>query len=316
MSLPARRINQPAAFGRVVLLAGGDAAEREISLISGRFVAAALQRLGVDFSHIDPADGDLAGQLRAAGSERAIVILHGPGGEDGTVQGALEFLGIPYTGSGVLGSALAMDKVRTKQIWQNCGIPTPDYALVTAGDDLAPVLDRLGLPLFVKPSHEGSSLGMSRVDRAEDLAPAVARAAELDREVLVEALVDGPEYTVSILAGHALPSIRIDTPREFYDYQAKYFTDDTRYLCPSDLDPAVETEAARLSLAAFRAIGGEGWGRVDFMRDAEGGLWFLEANTVPGMTDHSLVPMAVRALGADYDELVWRILETSVGGGA
>ena len=316
MRLMARRIGEPDGFGRVVLLTGGDSAEREISLISGRFVAAALERLSVDFVPIDPADGDLADQLRAAGAERAFVILHGPGGEDGTVQGALEFLGIPYTGSGVLGSALAMDKLRTKQIWQTLGIPTPDYAWVRPGDALAPVLDRLDLPLFVKPSHEGSSLGMSRVDRAEDLAAAVAEAAGLDQDVLVERLVDGPEYTVSVLAGQALPSIRIDTPREFYDYEAKYFADDTNFLCPSDLEPEVEAEAAKLSLAAFDAIGGTGWGRVDFMRGDDGRLWFLEVNTVPGMTDHSLVPMAVRAVGADYDELVWRILETSIGDAA
>jgi D-alanine-D-alanine ligase len=316
MTLSARRFDQPAAFGRVALLHGGDAAEREISLISGRFVAAALQRLGIDFVAIDPADGDLPTQLREAAVDRALVILHGPGGEDGTVQGALDLMGIPYAGSGVLGSALAMDKVRTKQIWQAVGIPTPDFASVRVGDDLSPVLERLGLPLFVKPSHEGSSLGMSRVDRAEDLAAAVAAAGELDGEVLVEALIDGPEYTVSVLDGVALPSIRIDTPNEFYDYEAKYFTDTTTYLCPSDLEPEVEVEAARLALDAFAAIGGEGWGRVDLMRDAQGRLWFLEVNTVPGMTDHSLVPMAAKAAGADYDELVWRILETSFGGAA
>jgi D-alanine-D-alanine ligase len=316
MKLAARTITQPDAFGRVALLLGGDAAEREISLISGRFVAQALGRLGIDHVEIDPVDGDLAIQLREAAVDRALVILHGPGGEDGTVQGALEFLGIPYAGSGVLGSALAMDKVRTKHIWQALGIPTPGFCCIDVDYPLDAVIAELGLPVFVKPAHEGSSLGMSRVDRAEGLAAAVEAAAGLDAEVLIERLVDGPEYTTSVLAGQALPSIRIDTPHEFYDYEAKYFTDTTTYLCPSDLEPGVEAEAARLSLAAFDAIGGSGWGRVDYMRDADGQLWFLEANTVPGMTDHSLVPMAARAAGMDYDELVWRILETSLGGAA
>lgn len=304
-------VDKGQGFGRVALLTGGDAAEREISLISGRFVAASLARSGVDHVVVDPAEGDLAEQLRAAGAERAFIILHGPGGEDGTVQGALEVLGIPYTGSGVLGCALAMDKHRSKEIWRATGIPTPPSVLLHPGDDLQPVLDSLGEQLFVKPAHEGSSLGMSRVERGEQLAAAVDAAAALDQDVLVERLVDGPEYTVSVLDGEALPSIRIDTPRSFYDYDAKYFSDDTRYLCPSDLGPEVEAEAARLSLAAYAALGCSGWGRVDFMRDDQGHLWFLEANTVPGMTDHSLVPMAAQAAGMDYDALVLRILRTS-----
>jgi len=316
MSARPRRIEHVDAFGRVALLLGGDSAEREISLISGRFVAAALARLGVDHVLIDPADGDLAERIRAERVQRAFVILHGPGGEDGTVQGALEFLGIPYTGSGVLGCALAMDKLRTKQVWDSAGIPTPEWVALGPDDGIDEVIGRLGLPLFVKPATEGSSLGMSRVDRAEDLPAAVALARGFDTSVLVERLIDGPEYTVSILDGQALPSIRIDTPRVFYDYQAKYFSDDTTYLCPSDLEPAVEEAARRLSLDAFAAIAGSGWGRVDLMRDADGQLWFLEVNTVPGMTDHSLVPMAARTMGLDYDELVWRVLESSMEGAA
>jgi D-alanine-D-alanine ligase len=306
-----RRVNSATDFGRVAVLFGGTSSEREISLLTGTAVLAALQRRGVDAHAFDPRDRDIA-ELARAGFARVWIALHGPGGEDGTLQGALEMAGIPYTGSGVLGSAVGMDKLKTKRLAAAVGVATTDCVVLRGALDLELALARLGLPMIVKPATQGSSVGMSKVERAEDLAAAYAEAARHDRCVFAEPWVVGGEYTIAILQGQALPSIRIETPQKFYDYQAKYFRDDTRYFCPSGLRPEAEKHMANLALAAFEATGAEGWGRVDFMTDQTGRPLLLEINTVPGMTDHSLVPMAARAAGIDFDELVWRVLETSL----
>ncbi len=297
-------------FGRVAVLAGGDSSEREISLLSGAAVLAALERRGVAAEAFDPRERSLL-ELRAGRFDRVWIALHGPGGEDGTLQGALEYLGVPYTGSGVLGSAIGMDKLRTKRLAKAVGVPTPAALELTGPADFELALERLGLPLIVKPLTQGSSVGMSKVERAEDLPAAYAAARAIERGVFAESWVGGGEYTVALLQGAALPSIRIVTPRTFYDYEAKYQRDDTRYLCPSGLSEPAERHLASLALAAFEAVGAEGWGRVDFMMDAAGRPLLLEVNTVPGMTGHSLVPMAAQAAGIDFDELVWRVLETS-----
>ncbi|RMG28440.1 MAG: D-alanine--D-alanine ligase [Gammaproteobacteria bacterium] len=298
-------------FGKVAVLYGGISAEREISRQGGQAVLASLRRQGIEAQGFDPArDGSLC-RLVETGCTRAFVMLHGRGGEDGVVQGALEALGLPYTGSGVLGSALAMDKYRTKRIWQAAGIPTPPARLVTDAAALEDAARAVGYPLIVKPVHEGSSIGMCRVDGPEALAPAWAAAAGADREVLLERWIEGAEYTVAILGERALPMIRLETPRTFYDFEAKYRAEDTRYLIPCGLPEAEERALAAQALAAFAAVGASGWGRVDLMVDAAGNPWFLEVNTVPGMTDHSLVPMAARAAGMDFDALVRAILETS-----
>ncbi len=305
------RVQDAAEFGRVAVLYGGASSEREVSLVSGQAVLAALRRRGVDVLGFDPADRPLA-DLTALGVERVWIALHGPGGEDGTVQGALEFLGVAYTGSGVMGSAIGMDKLRTKRLAQAVGVPTSDFVVLRAEADLDLALERLGLPLIVKPASQGSSVGMTRVEHAPDLSAAWQQARQFDPVVFAEPWISGGEYTVGMLQGQALPSIRIETPRSFYDYEAKYLRDDTRYLCPSGLSPAAEDHLARLALASLDACGAEGWGRADFMMDRTGRPLLLEINTVPGMTDHSLVPMAARAAGIDFDQLVWRILETSL----
>lgn len=305
-----RRIGSAAAFGRVAVLTGGSSSERAVSLLSGAAVLAALQRRGVAAEGFDPAEQPLT-ELLARGVERVWIALHGPGGEDGTVQGALECLGLPYTGSGVLGSALGMDKLRTKRLAQAIGVPTADFMVLAEEQDLPLALERLGLPLIVKPATQGSSVGMARVENAAQLALAWREALRFDPLVFAEPWITGGEYTVAILQGEALPSIRIETPRAFYDYEAKYLRDDTRYHCPSGLSSQAELHLANLALAAFDACGAEGWGRADFMMDRTGRPLLLEINTVPGMTDHSLVPMAARAAGIDFDELVWRVLETS-----
>ena len=300
-------------FGRVGLALGGESAERAISLKSGRAVAAALERLGADIVELDgvraTVDAAAAGRI-----DRVFNILHGRGGEDGCLQGALAAYGVPMTGSGLLASALSMDKLQTKRVWRACGLPTPDWQVAESADDAADIAELLPMPLFVKPAREGSSVGMRRVDRADRLADALAHALEHDRQVLVERLVDGPEYTASVLGETVLPLIRIETPRDFYDYDAKYASGDTRYHCPCGLDAGTEDGLAALAREAFEVLGCSGWGRVDFLLDGDGRPWLLEANTVPGMTDHSLVPMAAQVAGLTFDALVGRILETAGGG--
>jgi D-alanine-D-alanine ligase len=306
-----RRISAAADFGRVAVLYGGSSAEREISLLTGAAVLAALQRRGVDAHGFDPAQHPLS-ELSTGSYTRAFIALHGPGGEDGTLQGALEFLGIPYTGSGVTGSAIGMDKLRTKRLAAALDIPTPQFVVLRSAADLELALARLGVPMIVKPASQGSSVGMTRVEHASELPAAWRAATQHEPVAFAEPWITGAEYTVAILQGRALPAIRIETPGGFYDYEAKYLRNDTRYFCPSGLAAAAEENLAALALAAFEACGAEGWGRADFMMDGQGRALLLEINTVPGMTDHSLVPMAARAAGIDFDELVWRVLETSL----
>ncbi len=297
-----------ADFGKVAVLLGGRSAEREVSLKSGSMVLKALKGRGVDAHPFDPAERGLD-ELAKQKFDRAFIALHGRFGEDGTVQGVLEWLGIAYTGSGVLASALAMDKLRTKRIWQAEKLPTPPYAVLDKTTDLRAVAKRLGVPLMVKPASEGSSIGMSKVKRAAALDEAYALAANYDRVVIAEKFVRGTELTVGILGEQVLPIIKLETPREFYDYQAKYIADDTRYIIPSGLTPRKERDIQTLCLKAFRTLGCVGWGRVDLMLDRAGRPYLLEVNTAPGMTDHSLVPMAARAVGISYEDLCLRILE-------
>lgn len=297
-------------FGKVAVLLGGRSAEREVSLKSGAAVLAALQKSGVDAHAFDPSTSGLHA-LRDENFNRVFIALHGRFGEDGTVQGALELMGIPYTGSGVLASALAMDKWRTKLVWQAAGLPIPDYEMLTEHSDWNGVVQRLGLPLFVKPANEGSSVGITKVKRAEDLQAAYAEAAKYDSLVLAERFIGGGEYTVAILNGRALPVIKIEPANEFYDYEAKYLRDDTRYLCPCGLTAEQEAEMQHLAQLAFALIGGQGWGRVDFLRGEDGKAYLLEVNTSPGMTDHSLVPMSARQAGISFEQLVLQILEAA-----
>jgi len=297
-------------FGKVAVLFGGRSAEREVSLNSGSRVLAALRRQGVDAHAFDPAERQLDD---LAGFARAFIALHGRYGEDGTIQGALELMGIPYTGSGVMASALGMDKWRTKLLWQAAGVPVPPYLMLDDATDLAAVEVALGLPLFVKPACEGSSIGITKVKRPGELAAARAEAARHDSLVIAERAILGGEYTVAILGNEALPIIKIEPSNEFYDYEAKYLRDDTAYRCPCGLTETRESELRQQALDAFRVLGGRGWGRVDFLLDQAataggGAAYFLEVNTSPGMTDHSLVPMAARAAGMSYDDLVVRIL--------
>lgn len=306
-----RRVTRAEDFGRVAVLLGGQSAERAVSLDSGRAVLDALRRFGVDAHALDP-QRDVLERLRDAHFDRVFVVLHGRGGEDGVIQGALEAAGLPYTGSGVLGSALAMDKARTKMLWRAAGIPTPAFRLLTSVADAQAAAAALGLPLIVKPVHEGSSVGMSKVENPAQLLAAWELASAADTAVLAEQWVAGPEYTAAILGEQVLPLIRVETPRAFYDYEAKY-TDGagTNYVIPCGLEVAEERVFRARAWAAFQAIGACGWGRVDFLCDAQGAPWFIEVNTVPGMTSHSLVPMAAKAASISFDELVWRILETS-----
>ena len=304
------RIESAADFGRVAVLMGGESAEREISLLTGEAVLAALRRRGVDAHRLDPSEG-LEPLLGGAGFDRAWVALHGRGGEDGIMQGALETLGVPYTGSGVLGSALAMDKLRSKQLFAAWGLATPRWHVMRDPAEAAEIVAELGLPLIVKPAGEGSSVGMNKVSAAAELAAAFAEASRWAGPVLVEEWVAGGEYSVGVLQGAVLPAVRIVTPRAFYDYEAKYFSDDTRYHCPCGLAPEREAEYAEQVRHAFAAVGASGWGRVDFLLPEDGVPRFLEVNTIPGMTSHSLVPMGAREAGIDFDELVWRVLETS-----
>lgn len=295
----------------IAVLLGGSSAEREISLQSGRTVIDALRSLGLEVRPVDPADADWVLQLRGVGF--AFIALHGPGGEDGSMQGALQALEIPYSGSGVLGSALAMDKVRSKQLWQGIGVASGGFVTLEGNTDWQGVIDRFG-KVFVKPACEGSSIGMASASSAGALEKAWCEAARYGSAVLAEQFIEGPEYTVAILGDEALPSIRMETDREFYDYEAKYLSDETRYHCPSDLDEAAEAEASALALRAFRSLGCTVWGRVDLMRDADGAFYVLEVNTVPGMTSHSLVPMAARVAGLDIAALVARIVTLSLEG--
>jgi D-alanine-D-alanine ligase len=307
----------PAAFGRVAVLMGGTSSEREVSLDSGRNVLEALRARGVDAHAVDGIPALLAALVEKR-YDRVFNVLHGNkgGGEDGVLQGLLEAFGVPCTGSDVLGSALAMDKIRSKQVWLALGLPTPKYRRLAPGDDVHAAAQALGLPLIVKPACEGSSVGVSRVFADADLDAAVELAARYPGELLMEQLIEGREngggeYTVGILAGIALPSIKIVPAGEYYDYHAKYVAEDTQYLCPG-LSGEAEDRMRALALDAFQALGCRGWGRVDIMRDGQGRDWLLEVNTAPGMTSHSLVPKAARALGIDFETLCWRILESTL----
>jgi len=307
-------ITNPREFGRVAVLMGGTSAEREVSLNSGQNVLDALKRRGVDAVAVDGIPA-LVSALTGAGGpqfDRVFNILHGNrgGGEDGVLQGLLEALEVPYTGSGVLGSALSMDKIRTKQVWLSLGLPTPAYVSLERGDDVRLAAHKIGLPVIVKPACEGSSVGVTRCFKDEDLPAAVALAARYDGPMLVEQLIQGDELTVGVLGVEALPSIRIVPAGEYYDYHAKYVAEDTQYICPG-ASGAAEQELGSLALAAFFAVACSGWGRIDFMRDRAGKPYLLEVNTAPGMTSHSLVPKAARQRGIEFDELVWRVLETS-----
>lgn len=297
-------------FGKVAVLLGGDTAEREVSLETGGAVLAALLRRQVDAHPFDTRDRPVS-DLLAGQFDRAFIALHGRGGEDGVIQGALQSLDIPYTGSGVLASALAMDKVRTKRMWRDCGLPTPEFVVLNEEADFAQVTSKLGFPVMVKPVHEGSSCGATKVTRQGELSAAWEKARALDDAVVAERWITGVEYTAGILSGRVLPLIRLETPRDFYDYEAKYILDTTRYICPCGLPADLEAEMAALILAAFEALGAGGWGRIDLIVDERGKPWLIELNTVPGMTSHSLVPMAARQAGIDFDELVMLILETS-----
>jgi D-alanine-D-alanine ligase len=313
--MSAVRISDPREFGRVAVLMGGTSSEREVSLDSGRNVLEALKRSGVDAYAVDGIPA-LVHELIARRCARVFNILHGHsgGGEDGIVQGLLDAFDMPYTGSDVLGSALSMDKIRTKQVWLSLGLPTPRYARLSKTDDVIAAARWLGLPVIVKPACEGSSVGVSRVFTEGDLPQAVALAARYEGELLMEQMIEGEEFTVGILGDEALPTIRIVPAGAYYDYHAKYVAEDTQYICPG-LHGVAENEMRTLALEAFRTAGCSGWGRVDVMRDRKGMNFLLEVNTAPGMTSHSLVPKAAKAYGIDFDDLVWRVLETSYARG-
>ena len=301
----------PKVFGKVAVLMGGQSAEREVSLKSGRAVLDALTGQHINAHGIDVGHNILS-VLASGHFDRVFIALHGRGGEDGTMQGALEILELPYTGSGVMASALAMDKLRTKYAWMGQGLPTPGHCTLTEHSDFDDVVAKYGLPLMVKPAHEGSSIGMAKVTRAEQLKPAYENAAKYDSEVFVEQWITGKEYTVAILNGEALPVIRLETPNEFYDYDAKYVANTTGYHIPCGLDEAAEKELQALALKAFQGVGARGWGRVDILCDENGKAYLIELNTIPGLTDHSLVPMAAKHKGINFEELIVRILQTTL----
>jgi D-alanine-D-alanine ligase len=305
-------VTSPREFGRVAVLLGGTSSEREVSLNSGTNVLDALQRRGVDATAVDGIPALVAALTSAGGPQfdRVFNILHGGDGENGVLQGLLESLDVPYTGSGVLGSALTLDKIRTKQVWLALGLPTAAYVSLERGDDVREAALKIGLPVIVKPACEGSSVGVTRCFKEDDLPAAAALAARYPGQLLVEQLIQGDELTVAVLGVESLPSIRIVPAGEYYDYHAKYIAEDTQYICPG-ASGAAEQELGSIALAAFFAAGCSGWGRVDFMRDRAGKPWLLEVNTTPGMTSHSLVPKAARQRGIEFDELVWRLLETS-----
>lgn len=311
-SLKEKRIvvDDASEFGRVAVMYGGFSSEREVSISSGQAVLDALQDRGVDAHAWDPAEQDLPA-FSAAGFDRVWIALHGPGGEDGTLQGALQWLKMPYTGSGVLASALAMDKVRSKELFRACGINTPDYVLAHSSGDANIAVEEFGFPLVIKPVGQGSSVGMSKVFDASELPAAMDLALSFGGPALVERCIVGDESTVAVLQGQALPSIRIETPRVFYDYRAKYESDKTQYHCPGTTNPELEQQYHDVAIATFTKLGCTGWGRVDFMTGSDGVPQVLEVNTIPGMTSHSLVPMAAKISGIDFPELCWRILETS-----
>ncbi len=305
-------VREASGFGKVVVLMGGRSAERDISLQSGDAVLQALLRRVVDVYPLDTAEQDMMTRLEQGKFACAFIALHGRGGEDGVIQGALEIIGVPYTGSGVLGSALAMDKIRSKQVWHGIGLPTPAFCVLSSDEELDQVAQKIGFPVIVKPACEGSSIGMTKVVNESHLRAALQLARQYDTEVLVERWIEGSEYTAAVLGLRVLPLIRLETPREFYDYEAKYLADTTKYRCPCGLPKETEQRFQNLALQAFNALGATGWGRVDFMVDEHGAPWLIEVNTVPGMTDHSLVPMAARTVGIDFDDLVWRVLEGSL----
>lgn len=308
------KLIDPKSFGKVAVLMGGWSAEREVSLNSGAAVLQALQQRGIDAHAIDVQRDTVLQQLQEGGYDRAFNILHGPGGEDGIMQGLLEVMDLPYTGSKVLASALSMDKLRSKQILDAIGLPTPNYMVLDDDSDLEYVAATLGLPIMVKPAQEGSSIGMTKVDEVSQLHSAWQNAAQYEGAVLAEQWIVGHEYTVAILGDETLPAIKLETPRGFYDYEAKYQSNDTSYICPCGLDKHEEAQLQRLAMSTFNAMGAEGWGRVDIFVDEQNEPWILELNTLPGMTDHSLVPMAAKAGGIEFDELVVRILAQSMTG--
>ena len=310
MSEQRHAVTDAAEFGRVAVMLGGHSSEREVSLNTGAAVLKALQAKGVDAHPWDPSEKSLT-EFAAAGFDRVWIALHGPGGEDGALQGLLQWMNIPYTGSGVMASAIAMDKVRSKHLFRAAGIPTPDYAAVRSLGEASVAAEQVGFPLIIKPSGQGSSVGMSKVFERAELNDAVEVALQYGDTVLLETCITGDEFTVAVLQGHALPSIRIVTPRVFYDYRAKYESDRTEYICPGTESGEEEAVYVELAVAAFDELGCSGWARVDFMTGSDKQPLVLEVNTVPGMTSHSLVPMAAQRDGIDFEELCWRILETS-----
>jgi D-alanine-D-alanine ligase len=306
-------VSNASKFGKVAVLLGGKSAERGVSLDSGTAVLEALVRSGVDAEGFDPQKRSVT---ELVGYDRAFIVLHGRGGEDGQIQGVLEWLNIPYTGTGVQGSAIGMDKVKTKQVWQGSELPTAPYRIVSKDSDLNEIVGSIGLPFIIKPVHEGSSIGMSKVEKIEDFAEAIAKAAVHDAVVMAEKWITGREFTIVILNGQALPVIRLEPPKDvaFYDYEAKYNRNDVQYGIPCGLTEDEEKRLQALCLRAFQAVGASGWGRIDAMRDENGNFWLLEVNTVPGMTSHSLVPKAAQAVGLDFDQLCVAILEQTLNG--
>jgi len=306
-------VSNASKFGKVAVLLGGKSAERGVSLDSGTAVLEALVRSGVDAEGFDPKERSVT---ELVGYDRAFIVLHGRGGEDGQIQGVLEWLNIPYTGTGVQGSAIGMDKVKTKQVWQGSELPTAPYRIVSKDSDLNEIVGSIGLPFIIKPVHEGSSIGMSKVEKIEDFAEAIAKAAVHDAVVMAEKWITGREFTIVILNGQALPVIRLEPPKDvaFYDYEAKYNRNDVQYGIPCGLTEDEEKRLQALCLRAFQAVGASGWGRIDAMQDENGNFWLLEVNTVPGMTSHSLVPKAAQAVGLDFDQLCVAILEQTLNG--